>query len=259
MLNFITTYKVSEKGIVLSPSELRELYFYGIPIQEKYGTEMSDITIETYIRSAQKQVEGFLSLKLDKQIIEERLPFYREVFTNYNYIQTSYPARKAFRLQGWVANVKQVEYPEEWLTVRETTDGETYHRRIHLIPVGSTEGQTLTFNGLMPYVGMHGRDFIPDFWKVAYCTGFDRIPEDILTVIGKYASILIFHQLGDIILGAGIANMSLSVDGLSQAIGTTSSATNAGYGARIINYINDLKVELPRLKDRFTGLVFASL
>lgn len=259
MLNFKTSYNVKEKGVIISPSELKDLYFYGIPIQEKNGTEMSDTTIETYIRSAQKQVEGYLNLKIDKQIIEESLTFYREAFMNYNFLQISYPARKAFRLQGWVATVKQLEYPEEWLTVRYTNDGETYHRRVHLIPVGSTEGQTITFNGLMPYVGMHGRSFIPDFWRVAYCTGFDRVPEDILTVIGKYASILIFHQLGDIILGAGIANMSLSVDGLSQSIGTTSSATNAGYGARIIGYVSDVKRDLPTLKDKYTGFVMTAL
>jgi hypothetical protein len=152
-----------------------------------------------------------------------------------------------------------VEYPSTWLVSRKTNDGFTYHRRIHIIPVGGTTGEVLTFNGLQPYIGMYGRSFIPDYWRVAYCTGWDKIPEDILTVIGKYASILIFHQLGDIILGAGIANMSLSVDGLSQAIGTTSSATNAGYGARITNYISDLKLELPRLKDRYSGMIFAAL
>lgn len=258
-MNFVCSYRVNEKGMIISPSELKDLYFYGIPIVEKNGTQMPEVSIETYIRSAQKQIEGYLNLKLVKQIIEERVPFYVEDFDKYNYIQSSYPVRKAFRMQGWIANVQQVEYPKEWLTVRTTNDGETYHRRIHLIPVGSTEGQYMTFNGLQPYIGMHGRAGIPDYWKIAYCTGFDRIPEDIITVIGKYASIMIFHQLGDIILGAGIANMSLGVDGLSQSIGTTSSATNAGYGARIIGYINDLKLELPRLKDKYTGFVFTAL
>lgn len=256
MLNFTSISKV---GGILSPSELKSLYFYGIPIQEKNGTEMSDQTIYTYIRSAQKQVEGYLSLLLEKQVIEESLTFYREDFQNYMYIQTSYPVVSAHRLQGYLADIKQVEYPETWLVARRTDDGFSYHRRVHLIPVGGTVGEVLTFNGLMPYIGMHGRAFIPDYWRVAYCTGWDKIPEDILTVIGKYASMLIFHQMGDIILGAGIANLSLGVDGLSQSIGTTSSATNAGYGARIVGYHNDLKLELPQLKNRYTGLVFAAL
>jgi hypothetical protein len=255
-LNFIS---ISKTEGILSPLELKSLYFYGIPIQEKNGTEMSDQTIYTYIQSAQKQVEGYLSLKLEKQVIEESITFYREDFANYSYIQTSYPVVKPHRMQGYLAETKQVEYPSTWLISKKTNDGHSYHRRIHLIPVGGMVGEVLTFNGLQPYIGMYGRSFIPDYWRVAYCTGWDRIPEDILTVVGKFASILIFHQLGDIILGAGIANMSLGVDGLSQSIGTTSSATNAGYGARIINYVNDLKRELPMLRDKFSGMIMTAL
>lgn len=256
MLNFVSKYKV--EGI-LSPSELKSLYFYGIPIQEKNGTTMSDQTIYTYIKSAQKQVEGYLSLLLEKQVVEESLTFYRDNFQNYIYCQTSYPVVKAHRAQGYLAETKQVEYPSTWLVARKTSDGFSYHRRIHVIPVGGTTGEVLTFNGLQPYIGMYGRSFIPDYWRVAYCTGWDKIPEDILTIIGKYASILIFHQLGDIILGAGIASMGLSIDGLSQNISTTSSATNAGYGARIIGYMNDVKKDLPAAKDKYCGMIFSAL
>jgi hypothetical protein len=179
-LDFKSIYKVNEKGLIFSPSELKALFLYGIPLTERNGTEISDTTIETYIKSAQKQVENYLSLKLDKQIIEERLPFSRENYYNYNYLQTSYPARKAFRIQGWLAQIKQLEYPSSWLITRETNDGETYARRIHLIPVGSSTGNIITFSGLMVYVGMAGRNQLPDYWKVAYSTGFDKIPENII-------------------------------------------------------------------------------
>lgn len=256
MLNFTSICKV---GGILSPSELKSLYFYGIPIQEKNGTEMSEHAIYTYIKSAQKQVEGYLSLLLEKQVYEESVTFYREDFKNYIYLQTSYPVVTPHRVQGYLAETKQIEYPSDWLVSRKTDDGFSYHRRVHIIPVGSTTGAVLTFSGVQPYIGMYGRSFIPDYWRVCYCTGWDRIPEDILTVVGKYASMLIFHQMGDIILGAGIANYSLGVDGLSQSIGTTSSATNAGYGARIVGYHNDLKVEMVRLKEKYCGMVFTSL
>jgi len=72
-------------------------------------------------------------------------------------------------------------------------------------------------------------------------------------VIGKLAAINIFHQLGDIILGAGIASQSLGIDGLSQSISTTSSATNAGYGARITGYLADLKQARVDLKNKYDG------
>jgi hypothetical protein len=69
-----------------------------------------------------------------------------------------------------------------------------------------------------------------------------------------FASLGPFHVFGDLIGGAGIANVSLSMDGLSQTIGTTSSATNAGYGARIINYLKQLKEQIPLLRRYYKGL-----
>jgi hypothetical protein len=113
---------------------------------------------------------------------------------------------------------------------------------------------------LMPYLGMNAaRAGIPDYWKVAYLTGFDKIPDNILTVIGKLASIFILQQLGDVILGPGISSMSLGLDGLSQSVSSTKSASNSAFGSRISVYTKDLERELPALHDFFTGFVFTAL
>ena len=97
---------------------------------------------------------------------------------------------------------------------------------------------------------------IANYWNIEYCTGFNNVPTDILNVIGQFAAIKIFHILGDLIIGAGIASQSLSIDGLSQSIGTTSSATNAGYGARIQGYLKELKETLPRMQGKYVGVKF---
>ena len=67
-----------------------------------------------------------------------------------------------------------------------------------------------------------------------------------------HASIGILNIAGDLIAGAGIATKSVSVPGLSQNIGTTSSATNSGYGARIGEYQKELKAMIPNLR-RYYG------
>ena len=77
-------------------------------------------------------------------------------------------------------------------------------------------------------------NIFPNYWHAKYLTGFKKIPNDLLNVLGMLASINVLNIAGDIILGAGIASYSLSLDGLSQSISSTSSATNSGYGARII-------------------------
>ncbi len=80
------------------------------------------------------------------------------------------------------------------------------------------------------------------------------VPSDILHALGLMAAMLPLDVAGDLILGAGIASMSLGVDGLSQSIGTTSSATNAGYGARVRQFERELKLSMPALKSTFSPI-----
>ena len=91
---------------------------------------------------------------------------------------------------------------------------------------------------------------IPDYWDLQYITGFDldNMPMDLINLIGKLATFGPLGIAGDLILGAGIAAQSLGVDGLSQSISSTSSATNAGYGARLVQYEREIKETVKRIK-----------
>ena len=70
------------------------------------------------------------------------------------------------------------------------------------------------------------------------------------------AAMLPLDIAGDLILGAGIATTSIGIDGLSQAIGSTSSATNAGYGARLVNFNRELKAVLKTLRAKYRKVNF---
>jgi hypothetical protein len=90
-------------------------------------------------------------------------------------------------------------------------------------------------------------------WKVVYKAGFlpGKCPLNIKELIGMKAAMGPLNIAGDLIAGAGIASKSIGIDGLSQSISTTSSATNAGYGARILQYNKEIKERLQRLKDYY--------
>jgi hypothetical protein len=90
----------------------------------------------------------------------------------------------------------------------------------------------------------------PPVGSVLYWS-MSEVPRDIMQAIGWLASMLPLDTAGDLIAGAGIANYSVSLDGYSESVGTTSSATNAGYGARILSYQKQLKDALPRLRARY--------
>lgn len=69
----------------------------------------------------------------------------------------------------------------------------------------------------------------------------DEYQTPIRDTIGKLAAIHALDIAGDLLIGAGIASRSLSMDSLSESIDTTQSAMYAGYSARIIErYLKDL-------------------
>ena len=70
-------------------------------------------------------------------------------------------------------------------------------------------------------------------WEVDYVAGIDEkdssMPMSLLQeAINKRAATGILNVWGDLIIGAGIANQSVSIDGVSQSIGTTQSAEIIG-------------------------------
>lgn len=252
------------EGLVLSPKELQALYFYGIDIKDRTGQSLDDNTYKHFIQAASKEIEHKLSLKLVKQIISENLDFYNDQFRNWGYLDTYYPVVKPFFLEGFLASVRTITFPKEWLVSRKTSDKETYIRRIFIVPVQvydtvSMYGAAILYAGMVPY-SLLTSTYIPNFYTIHYCTGFDNVPADLLDVIGKLAAIGIFNVAGDIVLGqAALASYSLSIDGLSQSVSTTNSAENAAYSARIKNYQKEVQESIKNFISFYKGITCTSM
>ena len=105
-------------------------------------------------------------------------------------------------------------------------------------------------------MGIQSRfSYAPQLWHVKYRAGMDKIPADLYEAVYKKATIGVLQIWGDLILGAGIASQSISLDGYSQSIGTTQSAMYGGASARCEEYRKDLNNRLlPTLKSYYTGL-----
>lgn len=73
----------------------------------------------------------------------------------------------------------------------------------------------------------------------------------LIRAIGLIAALAPLDIAGDLIAGAGVGQFSVGIDGLSQSIATTASATSAGYGARIISYQKQLKDTMGALKAKY--------
>jgi hypothetical protein len=95
----------------------------------------------------------------------------------------------------------------------------------------------------------------PGAIKIDYVAGFPlgRVPENIRDIIGKEAISGFLNLAGDLVGGAAIASQSMSMDGLSQSVNTTSSPTMGGFGARLIQYNNELKRDYPLVQALYKG------
>ena len=248
----------------MTPEELLALYFYGISIKSQDGSTISNDSIAMQIKSSQEEVEKLLDVRLTRKFIEQSTSYYRDDYWNkFPILRMKLPVVKALSLTGFLNGIEQIRYPEHWLNTKKDSEG-FYSRTINVIPTGSINAQSsgsVLLTGITAYYGMTAFNDIPNYFDVQYVSGFsvDQLPNDIVELVGKYAAIKLFHIAGDLILGAGIASISLGLDGLSQSISTTSSATNAGYGARITGYLKDIDAYKKNLRSVYKGITFTAL
>lgn len=254
-LEFSFAYK-KDTGLVISPQELQDLYFYGIPLREPGGTTLSQETLKNYILSAQSELEHFLNLKLTRQVITEQKDWHRNDWYSWGYIRTTYPVVDPLDLGGFIGTVRQITYPKEWLSSRKTSDGELYHRHIYLVPNTNApySNNSIIYSGITPHLGFMGNQTIPNYWEMSYVTGFCKVPRDLIGAIGMIAALNVFYVMGDILLSPGVSNQSISIDGLSQSI-----STQGAFKQRIDGYVNALKEMMPKLGSYYKGFVVTSM
>jgi len=250
--------------MVISPEELLNNYLFGIPMCSNDGRKMSKESIIQHIQSAQTQVENLFNIKLTKQVIEENRDFNRQEFMSWGFIRTMYPINYIDNLQGWINDVCQIQYPREWLSIKKQEDVAVY-RNVYLIPnTGSREGATMTqnsliYNGISPHLAWFGQTYIPNYWRMRYITGWDKVPADLLEFVAKIAAMNVLAVIGDILYGIGLTSVQITLDGVSQSTPLTRSSSGGLFGGRIKTYIDDLERMLPILSSKYRGIPFEIL
>lgn len=247
-----------KKGsLIISPSELIEQYFHGIPFCDSEGRTLSNDAFVQKILAAQSEIEEKLSIKLYRQIYQENRDFVLPQWQNWGFIQLTYLIKDVCSLEGILGAFTQTTYPVAWISLHKPYDEKHLFRQLSLVPAGVSATVDINVSsvtvGITPHAGFFGLDSIPNHWQVKYETGFNDIPSNIIEVVGKMASIPIFNILGDILLGAGIASQSLAYDGLSESITTTQSAENSAYSARVRQYEKEIKEQMKSLHDQYVG------
>jgi len=235
----------SRTEALITPSVLKRRYLHGVNTKDDDGKELSNQTLSELINNAVGWLEEELDIPIRPLVFSEanenqEWHDYRNVDTywNWNFIRLDvYPVLSVESVKvKFPTHQDLIEYPVSWFRVEEDTG------ILRLVPDSGSVPLVLTNTGvLLPHLALQRR-LIPQMLQIEYTAGFelDKIPVLLNNIIGLRAAIDVLNIAGDLITGAGIASQSIGLDGLSQSIATTSSATNAGYGARIIQYESQL-------------------
>lgn len=239
---------------IISVEELKAIYLWGLDLTDDAGNPIPDFAFAHYIEAAVDWLEQTLDIAIRlKTITDERHDFIREEQQKYFFMNLfERPVIEVSEILMVLPNEVTVKtFDPTWIHFQ------SYSGQVQLIPpAGSSSGIALVgVPGTWgPYL-WNDRRLVPEVFRVDYSAGFaaGQVPTNIKDIIGKKACFGPLNIAGDLLGGAGIASQNLSIDGLSQGFNTTSSSTNAGYGARLLQYGKEIKEEIERLRRYWSG------
>lgn len=232
-------------------------YLFGIPLEDENGKEYPKSNIDEWITRAISWLENQLQIKIrPTAIVDEHHDYYIDEYQSFCYVQLyQYPVLSVQNLVANYAGQDVMSFPQDWIHIYKESG------QLQLLPTTGSLSQVLLGQGsgiLLPLITAR-LSTMPHLFRVSYTAGFpeNEIPPNLCDIISMKACIGVMNILGDILLGAGIASQSVSIDGLSESINTTQSAENSTYSARIRQYEREIKAQLPDLKAYYKGLRLA--
>lgn len=198
--------------------------------------------IQNAIDAAVSRLEKTIRAAIRKT--EQRIEFHdydQDLFGQYVFIELDqYPVADVTSLE-----LVQGEHGATVWTVPEVMI-QLHDEDFGMIQILPIAGSASTYDpAIMPLVsGHYYASHVPSRIKVTYTYGMDALDKDldplIIRAIGMMAAIQPLDILGDILIGAGVASISTSFDGISQSVNTTASAENSAMSARIKSFERQL-------------------
>jgi hypothetical protein len=231
---------------------LKNTYLFGFKLEDYNGNPFPEDLIASYINSAIDYTEVLFDICLTPvEVKDEQHDYERSDYMNWGYIQLwKKPVREITRFTLMYGTRPSFDIPLDWLKIDKSSG------KVQMFPSAGNVSN-LIISGTGAIYGLHNFwDYSPQMWSVDYKAGMEEgeMPAFLKEFVYKKASIGVLQVYGDLILGAGIASQSLSIDGLSQSIGTTQSAMYGGCSARIDDYRKDMDSLIPVIRQKYQGM-----
>lgn len=230
---------------IIDVAKLKGTYLFGVIVRNREtGQNLPDDVYQQFIDNAVSMLEHFLDISISpvKNFIEYK-DYRLNDYADWGYFYlNNYPVKAIralqlvyFRDEDGNPQIVQT-IPNNWLRL-QAHDG-----IVRLIPNARFPANLQISQTGAYFPEILRSQFVPHLWQITYDYGFDPgcVPVLLNQAIGTIAAIQTLIVGGHLIIGAGIAATSISLDGLAQSIQTTQSAENSGYSAVIKDYSDKL-------------------
>lgn len=240
---------------------------FGVDVTDpRTGEPLPDSFYQSKIESAVARVEKELDIVVLPRIITEHQDFNRNDFESHMYLHThKKPILQVEEVRLEYGGSTIFNYPTRWWRVYNL------HGHIQMLPTMMLSGDQSSLNLAQVYSGypmiagvphLAGNQSAPQLFHLEYVAGLvppkrsgvtmnHEMPPDLWELVIKTALIEVFQQWGRLIIGPGIAGMSMNIDGVSQSIDTTQSAMYGGASAEIVQLNEDIANLTKGLKSYF--------
>ncbi|AGB62604.1 hypothetical protein [Bacillus phage phiAGATE] len=249
----VDKYTLSDYGLTVDAVKLNH---FGVSVTDpRTGEYLPDAFYESKIEAAVSQAEKMLDIVILPRALTEHHDFYSNDYNSYAFIHTFHkPVLQVEKITLEYGTGTLYRYPTRWWKVYNLPG----HLQImpNTLLSGGSDGLSLSqaYQGNMPVLSglpASGKNFAPQMFHVEYVGGMlppsrrgvtapNEMHPDLWNMIIKLALKEVFEQWGRLIIGAGIANMSIGIDGITQSIDTTQSAMYGGASADIVQLNEDI-------------------
>lgn len=245
--------------------EAIKAYMYGIKVMDpNSGQEMGDKFYNHVLETAISRAENALDVAILPRLVEdEHHDFHSSDYNSYMFTETfRKPIVQAERLKLEMTGFSLFDYPADWWKVYNLAGHIELFPTALMQATGAMGGgaiyQSASMPIMNPMMGMGARTTAPQLIHVDYVAGMLprkhqyaqewECPADLEQLVIKIALKEIYQVWGNLIIGAGIAGKTLSVDGISESIQTTQTAMYGGASAQIVQINEDIENLMSGLK-----------
>lgn len=265
-LSEVNNYTLDDYGLTVDAVKSNH---FGIDVTDpRNGKHLPDAFYKSKIESAIAMVEKDLNIVVLPRVLNEHHDFYSNDFNSHMYLHTfQRPILQVEKVVLEYGGSMVFNYPTKWWRVYNMEG------HIQMLPTMMLSGEQGSLNLAQVYSGYPmiagiphtvGSQHAPQMFHLQYVAGMlpptrrgvtqpHEMHPDLWNLIVKIALKEVFQQWGRLIIGAGIANMSINIDGVSQSIDTTQSAMYGGAYADITQLDRDILELKSSLKSYYGG------